>query len=76
MILLYLLGGCFVIGVVWLISSAVEIFNNRHPLTTAEIRRLAYKRRYRRALLNYQFSTMQRPADPSQKGRCKRRVSL
>jgi hypothetical protein len=67
MILLYLLGGCFVIGVVWPISLAVEIFSNRHPLTTDEIRRLAHNRRYRRALVNYQFSTMQRPADPSQK---------
>lgn len=67
MLLIYLfIGGC-IIGLLALVSAAVEIFKNRHPLTSEEIRRLAHKRRYKRALLGYQFSTIQRPADASEK---------
>lgn len=56
----------FIVALI-LLCFAIDVFRNRHPLTSDEARRLAQKRRRILALNNYRFCTNQRPADPVDK---------
>jgi hypothetical protein len=50
-----------------LILWGIDIYRHRHPLTSEESLRLAQKRRRVRALFEYRFSMIRRPADPAEK---------
>lgn len=50
-----------------LLVYVIDVLRNRDPLADDEALRLAYKRRRHRALSEYRFCTIRRPADPAEK---------
>jgi len=46
---------------------AVDVYRNRHPLTSDEVQELSQKRQRNQALWKYDFSTVPKLADPAEK---------
>lgn len=62
--MLWIIGG--IIALI-LLCYGIDVYRNRHSLNVDEIARLAQKRRRNRALYEYRFCSVQRPADPAEK---------